>query len=250
MSRIGYDCIGGNAAWVRANLPLPAIMFWYGTGSPNVMWTVAEEELFPASILVEIDQGGNGTPVMSAIVRDVENGAWAPGQAVNRTGWNVERPTIYCTRNTLPSVLADGWDGDIWLAWPGWNGEPLPNAGAAKIVAVQDAFDNNYDHTTVLDATWPRLVPIPPPKVPMSVTVVSRTAHIALGVMAGADHYVINYVPASGSKVVTVARIPQPDNGAIVHGGALTVPDARGGNLEAYAIVSAKPILIGTRPLP
>src|SRR5271154_4781527 len=72
MSRTGLDCTGGNAGFVRASLPLPDVMMWYGTGSPSVEWSESERTLFPASILCEIDQGGLGTPVLTAVVRDVE----------------------------------------------------------------------------------------------------------------------------------------------------------------------------------
>lgn len=250
MPRTGLDCIGGNAAFVRHNLPLPDVMLYYGTGSLDIDWNSAERALFPAHILCEIDQGGLGTPVPGATVRDVENGAWGPGAAVDTTHWTAERRTIYCSRDTLPSVLADGWHGDIWLAWPGWQGEPLPSAPGCVIVAVQDIWTANYDHSTVLDATWPRAAVAPPSTVALSVTVAYRVVHVAIGVMPGADHYVINYLPAHGSKVVTVAEIPQPKAGTIVHGGDIRVPDAAMGTLEVFGIIASKPVLIGSRTLP
>lgn len=250
MSRIAYDAVGGKAAWVRANLPLPDVMLFYGTGSLDIDWTEAERALFPAGILCEIDQGGAGTPIPTATVRDVENGAWAPGAAVDTSNWHAERRTIYCSRNTLQSVIQDGWTGDIWLAWPGWNGEPLPSIGGGRIVAVQDQWNTDFDRSTILDATWPHAGVTPPPVPPLSVTVVGRIAHIAFGEMAGADHYVINYLPERGGNVVTVGRVIQPKTGTVVHAAVADIPDARGGTLEIFGIVHSKPELIGSRTLP
>src|SRR5258708_6203969 len=206
MTRDMLDCVGGNAGYLRAAFPLPDLMAWYGTGTSIVRWTDSERSLFPASIMVEIDQGATGSPVMTATVRDVENGAWAPGQAVHRTGWYAERPTIYCTRNGLNVILADGWEGDVWLAWPGWQGEPLPDAPGCTYVAVQDAFYASYDHSTVLDPHWPHKAPVAATANTLSVTVIDRRSDMAFSEVDGADHYVIQYRANAGAAPVTIMR--------------------------------------------
>lgn len=250
MARDGYDCVGGKAAQVRASLPLPDIMFWYGTGSVDVQWTSAEKELFPADILVEIDQGGADTPIYTAPVRDVEAGAWSVSQAVNRNRWVAERPTIYCDRLTLPEVIAAGWNGDIWLAWPGWAGETLPDVGPAKIIGVQDAFDGYYDHTTFLDASWPKLASPPPPEYALSVTIDSRVMAVAFTNVAGADHYIIEYTAGPGDPTTIIDRIPAPATGSVVHGAMIRVPGSHSGSVAVFAVVHSKQVPLGVRALP
>jgi hypothetical protein len=145
-------------AAIRGQLQLVA---GYDTGSPDIAWTAADWALFPGIPHVTIDQGFTGSPNLSATVRDVEFGAWQPAQAVNRAGWNVPRPTIYCTIGeagyNLAAVLADGWRGDLWLAIAGWQqGDPLPAAPGCTIVAVQNNYSNPaYDLSDVLDPAWP-----------------------------------------------------------------------------------------------
>jgi hypothetical protein len=147
-------------AAIKSSLQLVA---GYVTGGKNssIEWTAADWAQFPGIPHVTIDQGFADSPNLSATVRDVEYGAWAPGQAVNRAGWNVPRPTIYCTTGetgyNLATVLADGWRGDVWLAIAGWQpGQPLPAAPGCTIVAVQNDYSNpNYDLSDVLDPAWP-----------------------------------------------------------------------------------------------
>lgn len=159
-----YDATNLNVAALKNAHPNPAMIAWYGTGSPDIAWTPGDLALFPNALKVEIDQGFTGSPVLTAIVRDIELGAWTVSNAVNRTGWNVPRPTQYCDRNTIPSLLSAGWKGDIWLAWPGWTPTvSLPSTPGCNIVAVQDQFDSLWDHSTVLDPTWPNLPGIPAP---------------------------------------------------------------------------------------
>jgi hypothetical protein len=156
-----HDAVSALAA-IRGELQLVA---GYDTGSPSVDWTEADFAQFPGIPHVTIDQAYTGSPNLSATVRDVEYGAWAPGQAVNRTGWNVPRPTIYCTTGetgyNLATALADGWRGDLWLAIDGWQpGNALPSAPGCTIVAVQNNYNNpNYDLSVVLDPTWPAIDP-------------------------------------------------------------------------------------------
>lgn len=249
MSRIAYDCTGGNAQWVHDNLPSPDVMFWYGTGSPSVAWNEAEKSLFPHSVMVEIDQGGAGSPIPDAQVRDVENGAWGPGAATDKNGWNVARPTIYCDRSTLPSVAADGWRGDVWLAWPGWAGEALPAYRGITIVAVQDAFDSNYDHTTILDATWPGAATPPSSAGGIGVTVNSRAADLEFVTTLTPDHVVIEYVPASKAGSLVLTRVSPVVPNRKYRVSLSYIPGGSGGTVSVYGIVSGKAHLIGTQNL-
>lgn len=249
MPRIAYDCTSGAAQWVHDNLPVPDVMFWYGTGSPGIQWNDAEKALFPHSVLVEIDQGGAGTPVPSAQVRDVESGAWAPGQAVSKAGWTAERPTIYCNRSTLPSVAADGWQGDVWLAWPGWAGETLPSYPGITIVAVQDEFHADYDHTTILDQAWPGAAVTPPSQGSLSVTVESRSGALAFTTSLSPDHVVIEYTPPNRSGSVVLTRVADVVPGKAYHVNLTYIPGVFGGKISAFAIVHGKSLLIGSRDL-
>lgn len=250
MSRTAIDCVGGNAALVRASLPLPDVMFWYGTGSLSIQWTDAEKALFPTGIMVEIDQGGAGTPIPTAQVRDVENGAWSAGQAVNRNGWTADRPTLYGSRSTFSQCVSGGWQGDFWLAWPGWTGEPLPTAPGVTIIGVQDVWDASWDLTTLIDPTWPHVTTPPPPPYPFSVTVTERTADAAFGNPPGTDHFVIFYQAAATAPKVVIARHDDPVPGVLVHAKNLQVPGARGGTLTVDAIVHGAAVTVGTRQLP
>jgi hypothetical protein len=130
----------------------------YVTGSPAIAWTAADWARFPGIPQATVDQGYTGSPVATAVVRDVEAGAWAAGSAVGTVPWTPARPTIYCSENSLPAVLAAGWHGCLWLAIPGWEpGDALPSAPGCTVVAVQNQPDvaSAYDLSVVLDPTWP-----------------------------------------------------------------------------------------------
>lgn len=238
-----YDCEGANAQWVHDNLPKPSVMAWYGTGSSGIPWTPAQRALFAGIPMVEIDQGGAGTPVESATVRDVENGAWSPGQAVNTSGWTAARKTIYCSRNTLGSVLSDGWKGDIWLAWPGWSGEALPSAPGCTYVAVQDQFDTNYDHSTILDTTWPLAAAKP------SLTVTERIISASWPIIVGADHYIVYYTAPGSTVKVAIDRPPQPAASLVAVAG-LAVPGSHSGVISIAGVVHSVQVPVGTFTLP
>jgi hypothetical protein len=160
---------GSSAAWVAANLHKPDLIAWYGTGSAGIPATASERALFPGIQSVIVDQGGTGSPLETAEVRDVENGAWMLSAAVRRTGWNVARPTIYCARNTLVPLVNAGWTGDVWLAWPGYTSPEPPTGYPFKIVAVQDVFAPLYESSTVYDDTWPTPPSKEPEMIPMEV---------------------------------------------------------------------------------
>lgn len=250
MTRIAYDCTDVNAQWVRSNLPLPDVMFWYGTGSPDIEWTAAQRALFPAGILVEIDQGGAGSPVTGRRVLDVENGAWSVDRAVNVAMSDHDVIALYGSRSTLDSVAATRYRGNFWLAWPGWAGEVLPSHPGITIVAVQDAWHQDYDKSTLLDPSWPFGASTPPPAGDFKCAVHSRASAISLTTVAAADHYTVNYTPAAGGAPRKIWTERAVQDGIKFIMAPLTIPDAAGGKLVAYGIVNGKGVVIGTVNLP
>jgi hypothetical protein len=158
MNALGWDATHDNVLSIPHNA---AVVMGYDTGTPDIRWTPNDWGQFPTTRKVHIDQGGIGSKVNTATVRDVETGAWTPEAAVIDTkGWDAERPTIYCNQNTLPRVLAAGWHGDLWLAIPS-NIRPTvpPVVEGCTVVAVQFDFAGPYDRSVVFDDTWPREVP-------------------------------------------------------------------------------------------
>jgi hypothetical protein len=149
---------------IHVNVPTLAavpgldVIAGYVTGTPTIQWTAADFARFTQPIAT-IDQGATGSPA-TATVRDVETGAWTPAAAVD-TPWNVppgQIPTIYCNQSNLPAILGAGYQGALWIAFPGWQpGQPLPSAPGCTFVAVQNQLDvaNAYDLSEVLDPTWP-----------------------------------------------------------------------------------------------
>lgn len=157
MTRIMGDATHANVIALAA-VPGLELVAGYATGTQDIQWTTADRAMFAGKALVTIDQGGVGSPVMTSMVRDVEPGAWTPASAVNRNGWTATRPTIYCDRTDLPAVLSLGWQGDLWLAIPGWQpGGALPAAPGCTIAAVQNQQNvgGTIDLSVVLDDTWP-----------------------------------------------------------------------------------------------
>lgn len=154
MTTVGYDAIHDNVHFLPQDA---AVVMGYDTGSAAIKWTDADWARFTTTRKVHIDQGAGGSPFVTATVRDVETGAWTPEAAVSQP-WDsrVARPTIYCNRDTLPRVMAAGWQGELWLAIPGWKpGQTLPDHGNSRVVAVQNVFAGDYDSSIVLDPTWP-----------------------------------------------------------------------------------------------
>lgn len=250
MTGIAYDCIGANAQWVRSNLPLPAVMFYYDTGSPDIDWTAEQRALFPAGILVAIDQGGSGSPAVGRRILDVENGAWSPATATDTARGNPAILALYGSRDTLARCASVGYKGNFWLAWPGWAGEALPVYPGITIVAVQDDWQQNYDKSSLLELSWPFGDPTPPPAGDFKCDVHSRASVISLTTVAAADHYTVNYTPASGGAPRKIWSERAVQDGIKFITAPLTIPDAAGGTLVAYGIVNGKGVVIGTVKLP
>lgn len=144
-----------NVAQLKKAFPKLDRVGLYVTGTPDVKATETDLALWPDATVITIDQGGPGSPVKDAIVRDVEPRCWSAAAAVDTSEWTAERPTIYCDRNDLPTVINLGWRGDVWLAWPGYTGMTAPVFPGVRVVAVQRTTTEFYDLTTVFDDTWP-----------------------------------------------------------------------------------------------
>lgn len=167
-SREMIDCTHANLPGVLPvikTLGVPLVAF-YDTGSADIKWTATDlATVNKYAELVPIDQGGAGSPVQWATVRDVEARAWTVAAAVDRAHWLAPRPTIYISFSRLGELVAAGWDGDVWVAdWVSFlpPGPPVAPAGAKfKIVAWQFRNHGTYDSSVVFDPAWPGLAPIP-----------------------------------------------------------------------------------------
>ena len=249
VTSIMLNCTGANAALMRSRLPLPNLVAYYSTGDGVVPWTAAERSLYPASIMVGIDQGGHGSPDTGAVVRDVERGAWTVAAAVDLRNWHVGRPTIYCSRDTIPSLVSAGWHGEVWLAWPGWNGEVLPESDKLHYVAVQNEFYTFYESSQILDETWPRHGDIIHHAASFSATVVFRAVDMAWSQYPGADHYVVLFRENPHDKGIEVANVPAHGEPQVIHEARISVAGMKHGVLSCYAIVNSKPISLGDRAI-
>jgi hypothetical protein len=232
MTQTMIDCIGSSAANVAQMFPDAAMIAYYVTGSGGIMWNSAEVAAFSkATKRVTIDQGGAGSPVSSATVRDVETGAWTPQNAVQNGPWVAARPTIYCNQSTLPQVLAAGWKGDLWLAIPGYDSTVPPVVPGCTVVAVQNTFAGEYDSSIVYDPDWPaKPATTTPPEV--SCTVFQRTADLTFTYPLEADHAVVQY--DDGQSVRLLARVT---TGRIM---GLIIPGNDGGTLIISPIVHGR----------
>src|SRR5215469_9807492 len=151
------DCTHANAATVPlSGIQLAAL---YDTGSPDIAATPADVARFVNARIpvVFIDQGFTGSPNLNAYVRDCENGAWTLDKAVDRAGWNVQRPTLYLGfPDTVQAAYDAGWRGDVWIALDGWDSPSPPAAPAGiTVVAVQNRYLTGYDLSVVYDPAWP-----------------------------------------------------------------------------------------------
>lgn len=124
------------------------------------------------AVSVTVNAGGD------ADVLDVETGnatpAQAPGWVGRQHAMNRPRPTIYCSRSTVPAVERAMRDAgvpvdryDYWVA--DWG--PKPSAPIFDAVAVQyvdhGPAGENVDISVVFDPTWPRQrkgAPMPDPE--------------------------------------------------------------------------------------
>jgi hypothetical protein len=93
-------------------------------------------------------------------VLDVEPGNAGPGDAPNwirlRQRSGLKRPTIYCSRSTVPAVQAAcaGLEFDLWVAE--WTGQPhlVPGSVATQYASPETGSGGHYD-LSVTNGTWP-----------------------------------------------------------------------------------------------
>lgn len=173
MTRVMIDTThNGLAAALPVIKTLPAgnLVALYDTGTPGIPASPGDIAEIPSNLVkVFIDQGFTGSPNMSATVRDCENGAWSISNAVNKTGWNVDRPTLYLGfPDTAIQAAQAGWKGDVWLVHSASAPPTTPPMvpSGLNVVGVQWNFQNlNFDVTIVFDPTWPAkaAVPVTPP---------------------------------------------------------------------------------------
>lgn len=149
------------------------VVAFYDTGSSFIEETAADLALIPAHLtVVMIDQGYTGSPNFKAKIRDCENGAWQLERAVDKTGWDVDRPTLYLGYpDTMQQAHDLGWRGDVWIVMPSpYPPTSVPTAPPGiNIVGIQWNFSNpNWDGTELFDPTWPlKGDPVTTPPVPV-----------------------------------------------------------------------------------
>lgn len=119
---------------------------------------------FPRAIVLGVSV--NADHAQMAHVLDIERGdaspasffAWASAMA----NQGVRRPTAYCSRSTIPSILAlrphpsivvDVWAAD-WTGHPHTFTEPGANIVAVQYSAPGHGSAGHYDVSAVWDDTW------------------------------------------------------------------------------------------------
>lgn len=156
MIRTMYDAMGTLAHFIPNN---PEMVAGYDTGTKNILWTSGEWGMFPRAVHVHINQGYQPPARNTSTVLDVESGAWQPGavitQFANMEANGVQRPTLYCSQNTILELPKMPKVYDMWLAWPGYTGTDPPEVPGWNVVAVQYLFPGDYDVSAVYDPWWP-----------------------------------------------------------------------------------------------
>lgn len=126
-------------------------------------WSVPEVARFPKARRRYITVLGNAAV---ASIADVEKFDLTPGAARGfvigrRCLFPGTRPTIYCSRDTLPAVQESchGLEFDVWLATLDGT-VPASITGAGRLVGVQyeGGEDSPFDVTKVLVSDWLRPV--------------------------------------------------------------------------------------------
>ena len=170
MTRTMYDGVRSLAAGIARQFPNAAMVAGYLNGL--YAWTSAEWGLFPHAEHVTISVTASAD---AGDVLDVERGDATPDQAAGwidrRKASGLHRPTIYCSRLTIPAVRQAtgtrllGIDYDIWCA--DYTGSPhevtAPGVPARLCAATQYESTPGWDASAVYDDGWPhRAAPVPP----------------------------------------------------------------------------------------
>jgi len=151
----------------------PQMVAYYVNG--RYAWSAAQIAMFPHANHVTISVTASAD---AGDVLDVETGDATPAQAegwiAKRKAAGLYRPTIYCSRSTIPAVRAGtgsyvlGKDYDIWVA--DYTGTPHVVAssvvGGVTAICAATQYENtaNWDVSAVYDDGWPHRTPPAPVK--------------------------------------------------------------------------------------
>lgn len=168
-----YDGINADAVTIGKDFPATSKIAYYVNGT--YAWSQAQVDLFPHAdhVTISVTASANIGDVL-----DVEVGDATPNQTAGwiamRKAAGLYRPTIYCSKDTVPAVRAGtgsyvlGKDYDIWVAW--FTSDPTPpvppGLPAASFAAWQCESTANWDASRVLDPGWPHRKPPAPPVPP------------------------------------------------------------------------------------
>lgn len=195
-----YDGIGSLAAGIARAFPNAPKIAGYVNGI--YAWSYADWDNFPHAdhVRISVTASANVGDVL-----DVETGDASPDQTAGwiamRKAGGLYRPTIYCSRDTIPAVRAGtgryilGVDYDIWVA--DYTNVPhqvtAPGTPSATCAATQYEATANWDVSIVYDTAWPHRTP-PETKLPapagISVTLDGRRADFGWTAVSGARTYV------------------------------------------------------------
>jgi len=148
----GYDAISANITAIPVDGTFTGHIFAYVSGTLDIVWTQEEINRFPHASFDLIDQGGS-TPWRAPTIMDIENGAFT---AADIPEMERQYPGIkvYCNQSTIPSVYAEGYRGQLWVAAPGTDAQLLAanierEYPGLVVFAVQDQWFASYDHSTM-----------------------------------------------------------------------------------------------------
>lgn len=179
-----YDGINADAATIARDFPNAAMVAGYVNGA--YAWSTADWNRFPHATHVRITITASAD---TGDVLDVEAGDASPSQTAGwirmRKAAGYHRPTIYCSRSTIPAVRVGtgsyvlGTDYDIWVA--DWTGSAhqvtAPGPGvSATCSATQYKNTASYDVSAVYDRGWPHRTTQTATKIPPEPTGVHATA--------------------------------------------------------------------------
>jgi len=169
MTRVMYDGVSALAAGIAAIRP--QMVAGYVNGA--YAWDAGDWALFPHAdhVTISVNASANVGDVL-----DVESGDATPGQVAEwirmRKAAGVFRPTVYCSRDTIPAVRAGsgayilGVDYDIWVGdWTGAAHQVIapPPGAAVACAATQYESTPHWDVSEVYDDGWPHRTPPAPP---------------------------------------------------------------------------------------